>query len=333
MAKTGGILLCAGFGSRLAPLTEVVPKPAIPFCGLPMAHYARAALERAGVAEMGMNVHHLPERMIEAMDGGRWMDRSREMHISREDGGILGTGGGAARLAEMMPGCDRFVIYHGDVLCGADISEALESHVASGAQVSLVVLPRPESVRENVRQSLGMIGVVDHEIVCIRDWYKNDCIVEFSPRCFSGIHIVERSVLEAIANRGSVCLVTEVYREMLDRGETIHACEPSGPVFFADVGTPATYLAAQRACLRSREYGDGPGLPVLSEGKKLYDREDPSVSFGVVNIGDKVRIEGNVCLNPGASVSGDVCLQDEMVCAEGGIKLDGAWICGDASAR
>lgn len=326
MSKTGGILLCAGFGSRLAPLTERVPKPAIPFCGVPMAHYAREALERAGVDELGMNVHHLPDRMIEAMDGGRWMHGAREMHISRETDAILGTGGGAARLAAMMPDCERFVIYHGDVLCGADISEALESHIVSGAKVSLVVLPRPEQVKENIRQSLGMIGVVDHEIVCIRDWYKNDCIVEFEPRCFSGIHIVERSVLEEIADRGNVCLVTEVYREMLDSGEPIHACEPSERVFFADVGTPATYLRAQRECLRNRASGEGPALRALAEGKNLCDAGDPSMQYGEAKIGSNVLFGGNVCLNAGAVVPDRVRLENEMVCADGGIKESGAWV-------
>ena len=326
MSKIGGILLCAGFGSRLAPLTEVVPKPAIPFCGVPMAHYALAALERAGIDELGMNVHHLPDRMIAAMHEGKWMSGTRDMHISFEDGAILGTGGGAARLASMMPACERFVIYHGDVLCGADISEALQSHVASGAKVSLVVLPRPEAVKEGGRQSLGMIGVVDHEVICIRDWFKNDTYCEFEPRCFSGIHIVERCVLDAIANRGNVCLVTEVYREMLDRGETIHACEPSSPVFFADVGTPATYLIAQRACLQNRESGEGPALECLAEGRRLNQESCPGISYGDVRIGIHAVIGENVCLNPGAHVPDKANLRDVMVCDAGGIRASGTWI-------
>ena len=330
MGNVGGIILCAGLGSRLMPLTGVVPKPAIMFCGAPMAHYARRALERAGVCELGMNVHHLPERMIAGMDGGKWCDGTRQMCVSREGEEILGTGGGAARVAQAMPACERYVIYHGDVLCGVDCARAVAAHEASGARVTMVVLPRPQEVKEDVRKSLGMIGVADGEIVRIRDWWKKGAVRDlYGARCFCGIHIVERSVLEEIAGCGNVCLVTEVYRGMLERGERIHAYEPGEEVFFADVGTPAMYLEAQRRCLVQAEVGGIAGsFKPMREGICLRHGKagrGPSYAFGV-EVCEAGEIGENVCLN-GVGVS-EVRGSDEMVCAEGGIRLSGAWISG-----
>ena len=323
MPRIGGILLCAGYGSRLAPLTDVVPKPAIPFCGVPMARYARYYLENAGVSELGMNVHHLPDRMVQAMNDGKC--GHRDIVVSRENDEILGTGGGAARVARMMPDCDTYIIYHGDVLCAVDLHKALESHLESGADVTLVVLPRPAEVRENVRKSLGMIGVVDHEIICIRDWFKNGIrLDEFLPRCFSGIHIVQKRVLDAIPDGQNVCLVTQIYRDMLASGERIHAWEPESEVFFADVGTPATYLDAQARCLATPE-----SLPQLARGECLYKAQNDTVLswlFGKADIPKSLQILDNVCIHEGSILPVSGAIKDAMFCREGGIRRDGTWI-------
>ena len=328
MYKTGGILLCAGFGSRLAPLTEAVPKPAIPFCGVPMAHYARRALEQAGVEAMGMNVHHLPDQMIAAMDHGTW--KNGAIHISREGDEILGTGGGAARVARLMPEMERFIIYHGDVLCGASLSDALESHINSGARVTLVVLPRPREIHENVRQSLGMIGVKNHEIVLIRDWKKiNEDISNYIPRCFAGIHIVERSLLDEIPDNQNTCLVTQIYKNMLERGEPIHAWEPNQDVFFADVGTPATYLLAQADALKKHIQNAPDALTFFAQPHVLsHAGHDaiPSVYFGDAPAPQFSALGENVCICQGANCQPEDTLDNEMRFAQGGIRLAGTWI-------
>ena len=330
MYKTGGILLCAGFGSRLAPLTDKVPKPAIPFCGVPMAHYARRALEAAHVEDMGMNVHHLPEHMIAAMDDGTWLQGQKRLHISREGDAILGTGGGASRVAAQMPDMERFILYHGDVLCGAELSDALESHIRARARVTLVVLPRPRQIHDAARPSLGMIGVKNHEIVLIRDWAKaHEAIDGYLPRCFAGIHIVERSLLDAIPKDQNTCLVTQVYRQMLACGETIHAWEPPQDVFFADVGTPATYLQAQAQAL-SRHRRHAPDRLAFFRAPQYLSDETaegvPAVAFSSARLSQNIRTGENVCLCEGARWQPDETLIQEMRFGQGGIRLSGAWM-------
>lgn len=233
-----GILLCAGFGTRLKPLTDHVPKPAIDFMGHPMVWYAMNSLKSAGVTTLAANVHYLPDRMVECLEACAQDLSLPPVSIYREADGILGTGGGARACLSCIPDADRYIIHHGDVLCSVDLSEALKSHIASGCKVTLVVAPRPENSK------LGMIGVShDDQIVQIRDWCRPD-LEPTKPACFTGIHIVERRFLETLAPGQNICLVTEIYRQMLTDSKPIHAFWTHG--FFADIGTHETYAEARR---------------------------------------------------------------------------------------
>lgn len=292
----GGIVLCAGYGTRLRPITDEVPKPAIPFLGKPMVWYALRALKISGVTQIAVNLCHLPDAMSQAVCACCRDLGLEGVAFSREVGEIRGTGGGAAACARLLPSCDRFIIYHGDVLSGGDLAHALESHVRSGALVSMVVSPRWEGCR------LGMIETCAGDVVRIRDWcsprvhQKSDSVCE--PRCFTGIHIVEREVLESIPESGYTCLVTEIYRRMLEAGERIHACEDAS--FFADVGTPETYLAAQRRILEKPDLL--PGVEVVFRSR-VESSEILDPVFGDETCTCRYsRVGPNVCLSQGATI-------------------------------
>ncbi len=241
-----GIVLCAGFGTRLRPVTEVIPKPAVPFLGHPMVWYALRSMKDAGISVILANVHHLPDRMSSCLRASCMALGLGEPRIYVESGDILGTAGGSRACLSMADGASRFVIYHGDVLCGADLGAALESHVASGASVSLVVAPRPPGC------SLGMVGLCDGQIVRIRDWVtRGYASRDWDPVCFTGIHIVERHILESVPPLGYSCLVTQVYPRLMSEGRPIHACLTDR--YFADIGTPQTYFDAQDWVVRHPE--------------------------------------------------------------------------------
>ena len=83
------MILCAGLGTRLRPLTTRWPKPAIPLLGGPLFRYSLATLQRAGITKVGLNTHHLPE-VMEATARAELPD----LAVSHETGEIQGTGGG-----------------------------------------------------------------------------------------------------------------------------------------------------------------------------------------------------------------------------------------------
>lgn len=263
--KAYGILLCAGFGTRLKPLTDTIPKPAVPFLGRPMVWYAMHALKQTGITTFAANVHHLPERMADCLQQCAQNLELAKVHIFRENGEILGTGGGARSCLSLIPDADRYIIYHGDVLCHADLGAALNSHASSGCDVTLVVAPRPQNSK------LGMIGVdSNHHIVQIRDWYRADYDTSQLPMkaCFTGIHIIERRLLETLELGKNICLVTEIYRRMLEQNQPINACLTN--TFFADIGTPETYFEAQRTIWNHPELLSGAD-PRLFPSKLVED--------------------------------------------------------------
>lgn len=259
------IVLCAGFGTRLRPVTLEIPKPAVPFLGRPMVWYAVRALHCAGIRRIAANLCHLPDAM-EACFRSVCEEFGMDAPVFfREGDDIAGTGGGAAACARLMPSADRFVVYHGDVLSACDISAALASHAESGCSASLVVAPRPKET------ALGLVETADGEIVRIRDWraVAYDAHDRREARCFAGIHILERRVLECIEPHRHACLVTEIYPKMLACGEKIHAVPEDS--FFADIGTPQSYLDAQKAILQTPDLLPGARCPDASSNNFASD--------------------------------------------------------------
>ncbi len=301
-----GIVLCAGFGTRLKPVTDEVPKPAIPFLNKPMVWYALNCMKNAHIINIAANVHHLPDKMAACLEHCAHSLELPQIRIYREQNEILGTGGGARACMSLLPDADRFVIYHGDVLCGTRLENAIDAHIASGCDITLVVAPRPENSK------LGMVGV-DHndDVMRIRDWYRAGCDAStpFKPCCFTGIHIVERRILETLPKETNICLVTEIYPAILAAGGRIHAFETSD--FFADVGTPETYLEAQRQILSD---------PTKLPGAEIWS-PDPENAFCVrkpVSLAKDVALDAhsiigpNVCIGSGAHIQPGEHIQDEM---------------------
>ena len=300
-----GIVLCAGFGTRLKPVTDEVPKPAIPFLNKPMVWYALHCLKNAHIENIASNVHHLPDKMAAClMDCAKSLDLPQP-HIYREQNEILGTGGGARACMSLLPDADRYVIYHGDVLCGTRLDHALEAHIASKCDISLVVAPRPENSK------LGMVGVDSHhDIMRIRDWYRAGCdsSTPFKPCCFTGIHIVEKSVLERLPKDTNICLVTEIYPSILANGGRIHAFEIHD--FFADVGTPETYLDAQQQILSDPDRLPGAEVHIPNSVGQFQIHLPVSVADDVV-LNDSI-IGPNVCIGSGVQLTAGAHLQNEM---------------------
>lgn len=289
-----GIVLCAGFGTRLKPITLRVPKPAIPFLGRPLVWYALHQMRAAHIDTFAANVHWLPDEMVASLNACADALSLSSLSIFREQGDILGTAGGARACAALLPHADTFVIYHGDVLCSADISDALRAHQNTAADVTLVVAPRTPNM------TLGMVGLSGNQIVKIRDWTASSINAPIEPCCFTGIHIVSRAVLNRVASKGYACLVTEIYPKMFREGTPIYAYKHNG--FFADVGTPQTYLNAQKLILD--DPSRLPGAQIICQPASNLDTTAP------VFIEPTVKIGKHCALGPNACVCGNTVIED-----------------------
>jgi mannose-1-phosphate guanylyltransferase len=131
------MLVTAGFGTRLLPLTELLPKPAVPVCNRPIAWYALDHLRRSGVREFVANTHHLPnelERELGAVTPGDV--QLRFVHEPE----ILGTGGGVRNAWRPIDG-ETFLVMNGKYVFAPDIAGALRVHRDSGALATMILKP------------------------------------------------------------------------------------------------------------------------------------------------------------------------------------------------
>ena len=130
------MILAAGLGTRLRPLTALRAKPALPIRGRPVISLLLDFLSRHEIREVMINLHYLPHTIRAAVDA----DRPPSMRIIwSEESEPLGTGGGIRRASEFLSGDDECVVLAGDMLIDIDLTSLLESHRQSGLDATLVL--------------------------------------------------------------------------------------------------------------------------------------------------------------------------------------------------
>jgi NDP-sugar pyrophosphorylase family protein len=130
------MILAAGFGTRLFPLTIDRTKPAIPFLGKPLVGYVAEYVARFGFREVVVNLHHQPESVIEALGDGS--DYGVKIHYTREEPEILGTAGALDNAREYLEN-ETFLIVNGKIITDIDIAAAIETHKKTGALATMVL--------------------------------------------------------------------------------------------------------------------------------------------------------------------------------------------------
>jgi len=233
------MILAAGFGTRLFPLTIDRTKPAIPFLGKPLVGYVAEYVGRFGIQDVVVNLHHQPDSVIDALGDGSMFG----VHIeyTREEPKILGTAGALDNARHLL---DRgtFIVVNGKIITDIDIAAALETHQRSGAAATMVLKP-------NVKREKFTVVKVDEGFVTgfgddaqplteeeIRDAEHEPA----APMMFTGIHILEPRVFDYIPRGIYSDIVPTFYTPALTSGETIAAHITSGEWF--ELSTIPRYL-------------------------------------------------------------------------------------------
>lgn len=125
-----GFIFAAGFGERLKPLTETVPKPLVTVAGIPAICYSIALLKEAGISSVTCNLHYLHEKIIQFFSDNR--NFGIEVNFSIEEN-ILGTGGGLKRCEKFLNG-DDFILMNCDSISDIFLPDLIDRYAASGTQ-------------------------------------------------------------------------------------------------------------------------------------------------------------------------------------------------------
>ncbi len=273
------MVLCAGLGTRLRPLTDERPKPLVPVNNQPLASHALAALAAVGVRHVVANAFHLAHQIDPGLRP--WTERhGMELTVLTESR-LLGTGGGIRNALPYLAG--DFVVFNGDVLAAPDLPRALAVHRSTGARVTMVLREDPRA------GALGAIEVTeDHRVARILD--EGPRPAEPVRRClFTGVYVVASSVADDLPAEG--CVVRHTLRRLLARGERVSGVVDTGPWY--DLGTVRSYAEAQFALLRGEIPLAGwtapAGAVLVGQGAEL----GPGVAVGrEVCVGSGARIEG-----------------------------------------
>ncbi len=231
------MILCAGLGTRLRPLTERWPKPALPFLGQPLLRYHLAVLKAAGVSAVGINTHHLPEVM--AATARAECERARlPLHVVHEPV-IQGTGGGIRGLKDFLSDGD-FLVFNGDILFPVDLRPVVAAHRSSGAAATMVLMPMPPDEKYAAVE-------MDPQREVRRIAGNGPGGKALSPWHFTGVHVMSPRVFDFMSAQGPEDINREVYVRVMQaglpiRGEVVQA-------YWSDLGTPSRYLATVRDVL------------------------------------------------------------------------------------
>jgi len=261
------MILAAGLGTRLAPLTDNRPKPLVPVGNRPIIDHTISWLKAHGVNEMVVNTHHHPNLLRNHLDGGRPF--GVKIHLSEEPE-ILGTGGGLQKTRWFW---DRepFIVVNGDILTDIDLLPAYEAHRKRDDLVTLVL---------HDFAPFNQVQLNSHE-----DILKIDPTPERGRLAFTGIHIIKPEVLDHIPSGRFSCIL-ETYRFLIGAGRPLRGHVVKNH-YWRDAGTIESYVEANRETLN--------GAPFLL-GRKCRIHDHARLREWAV-LGD------GVCVEKGAEIS------------------------------
>ncbi len=232
------MILCAGLGTRLRPLTNEIPKPLVWIGNRPALTHILDRLDQGGVDHVVVNTHHLAEKFHGALQETLPIP-VRIVHEPR----ILGTAGGVAGASQAL-GSGDVIVWNGDILADVDIAalrRSYESETSQGAMAVLVVLPRHP---HESRIGEGTIGLGDDgRVVRLRGEVFGQ---EKRSADYVGVQMIGASLRASLPAEG--CFMADVYLPALRRGERI--ATTTTVTRFTDLGTVEAYLEENLRWLR-----------------------------------------------------------------------------------
>ena len=296
------MILAAGKGTRVRPLTYELPKPMIPLLGKPVMEYLVEQLAAHNFTDIMVNVSHLPESIENYFGDGRRfgvsIGYSFEGHI--EKGGVvsepLGSAGGIKRIHEFGGFFDdTFLVVCGDAIFDLDLTAALRRHWQAGAKASIVV-------HRVAKDRVGNYGVVE----CDDDGMITSFQEKPSPAkaksnlVNTGICLFEPEILAHIPSGEVYDLGAQLLPKLIEDGVPFQAIEL--PFHWVDIGRLSDYWRASQRLMRGKLRGiNMPGKEVLP---RVWTGLNVKVDWGEVLLEGPVYIGANSRIEAGCEIQG-----------------------------
>lgn len=231
------MIFAAGLGTRLKPFTDHAPKALAEVNGRSLLEHNVRYLQRAGIYEVIINVHHFADQIIEAIEDNDGY--GSEIAISDETDMLLETGGGLKKAAHYFAGEADLVVMNVDILTNLDLVKMIDNHTASSSLATLAVMQRESSRQLLFDSTMQLCG-----------WQNNNSgeqkiarnITGTTPYSFSGVQIVSGRLLQDIPFEGKFSMI-DVYLYHAAKN-TVKGYDHTGNLFI-DVGKPGSVEQAE----------------------------------------------------------------------------------------
>ena len=247
-----GMLLAAGRGTRLYPLTASMPQPLLPLANRPVMAYGLACLRRAGITEIGINVCYQAAAIQAAFVDSRAEGVTLHWSVEQQP---LGTAGGVKRLQAVLDN-DLLVVIASDALLDLDLAPVLAAHRARQALLTLVSMPVDDP-------SYYGVVVTDAENRIVRFQEKPAAGTAISRQANTGVYVFDPAIFAYLPSAAAADFALDVFPRLLREGAPCYAF-PLTTGYWTDIGTPAAYLQAHWDYLAGR-------VRVTGSGRRQHD--------------------------------------------------------------
>ena len=289
MPITQALILTAGVGTRLRPLTQVRAKPAMPVAGEPMIIRILNYLRAQGVTGAVLNLHHRPETLTAVVGDGS--DLGVRVRYSWEQPSILGSAGGPRHALPLLDG-RALLIVNGDTLTDVRLDALERAHAQSGAKVTLALVPNTEFMRYG--------GVQLDSGGRVTGFVRRGAAAEGSYH-YIGLQLVNRSVFEALPDHEPANTIGGLYDAMIAANPQAVAGFVTSTEFW-DIGTVDDYWRMSDAFAARERRGAICGRPASIDPTAQITRSIlwDDVEVGAGALVDRCIVTDGVRIAPGA---------------------------------
>ena len=296
LPNTRAVVLSAGFGSRLAPLTDTIPKPLVPVANRPVLDLVLDRLAASGIREVGVNLHHGAEMLSVHLERRAQAGRLPRIRTVIEPE-ILDTAGGIAHFRNWAEdeGARGLLVHNSDIVTDLDIGALLAEHHSRGAAATVALVDH------------GPTNVVslddDGALVDIRGTLRRQRCCQASCedllyRTFSGVYVLGRRFLPRLVAGQKASIIPALLDAMREEPGSVRGYLPPPGTFWHDLGHVTHYLELHREILLGGRYLP-PGMDPPSTGILI----DPAA-----RIEPKAALEGFVAIGASCHIGSDVRL-------------------------
>ena len=298
--------MAGGFGTRLRPLTNNLPKPMVPMANRPMMEHIIELLKKNSITDLTSLLYFQPEMLTERLgDGSAFGVKLGYITLTVD----LGTAGAVGSAMRKLGGDETTLIISGDVLTDIDLNRAVQFHKEKGS-VATIVLTRVENPLP-----FGIV-ITDADGRIVRFLEKPSWGEGFSDTINTGIYILEQKVLDYIPVDREFDFSKDLFPLLLEKGEPIYGYTAEG--YWKDVGSLEEYRTANMDILQGLVTVEIPGDRI--EGRRLWVGKGSRIDF-------TAKLEGSIVIGENCKVSAEARISNSIigpnsVVEEGAVIID-----------